>query len=788
MSAVEAPAMSVQHWSERRFVYFSGQFDTHKETGEDYKTQALGKVFGMKPGSKPKGAGLACIPSTYHDFDAREHAVQRERGSYIALTGDVDTGNHSLDAIKDAVTTFAPGCAWMVYSSPHARPGDMRWRILLPLADEQPFDTWHDAQIAFYAYMEARGIVMDYALARAAQPVYLPNVPDVHAKSGTTLRGEDGKPLYYTSAHSGTDAPGIDLNTGQIAQGIAAIRHQRAIDEQERERIRREAEQRRANRPRGDSASLIEDFNTENSVATMLEICGYEQSPRNADDWRSPYQTGETYATRVIGSKWVSLSASDTAAGIGEKCSAGCFGDAYDLFVHYKHGNDHKSAFRALHAERRASSGNVIYPAQFEPPAWLDEIAPHDEAPDYWYDGEPDLPDVAEPPAPSLSIVDAFDFDEAQIPPRPWLIPGVMLSGYTHMLAAPGGSGKSLFTLQLAITLAKGEAWGGFHPRRKARSLIINVEDDIHEQRRRLAAARRVMGDCSDIKGMILLAEDASDIVVAKAGANERAIIATPIVDELRRYIINNQVDTIIVDPFAETFEGDENDNSQVKWAMRIWRDEIARATGCAVYLVHHTTKHAQNGAGDANVVRGAGAIVNSTRITATLMPMSEQDAAAIGIEPDERHLYVRYDDAKANQSLKTGQARWFRKESLTLANGNDDYPPDEVGALVPWFPPDTFDGLSLHMVTTILEHIDKGLDDGSRYKLSTKGGTVASGRWAGCAVMAIADIGEAQARKIIDTWQRNNVLIEKAYSCPVRRRSENGVFAPIENRPGDRK
>jgi hypothetical protein len=119
-----------QHWSDRRFVYFKGQFDTHIETGEDYPTQALAKLFKMAPGNKPKGAGLACIPSTYADFDAREHAAQRERGRFIALAGDVDSGNHSLDAIREGVTAFVNGAAWMIYSSPHARPDDMRWRII----------------------------------------------------------------------------------------------------------------------------------------------------------------------------------------------------------------------------------------------------------------------------------------------------------------------------------------------------------------------------------------------------------------------------------------------------------------------------------------------------------------------------------------------------------------------------------------------------------------------------------------------------------------------------------
>ncbi|WP_155459101.1 hypothetical protein, partial [Streptococcus pneumoniae] len=77
---------------------------------------------------------------------------------------------------------------------------------------------------------------------------------------------------------------------------MAAIQRKRADDEKKREAMRAEAEQRRANKPRGTEASLIDDFNASNSVATMLEVCGYEQSPRDARDWKSPLQTGDTYA------------------------------------------------------------------------------------------------------------------------------------------------------------------------------------------------------------------------------------------------------------------------------------------------------------------------------------------------------------------------------------------------------------------------------------------------------------------------------------------------------------
>lgn len=355
-----------------------------------------------------------------------------------------------------------------------------------------------------------------------------------------------------------------------------------------------------------------------------------------------------------------------------------------------------------------------------------------------------------------IQTVDAFAFDECDIPPRPWIIPGVMLAGYTHMLVAPGGSGKSLFTLQLAMTLASGEPWGEFKPRKRFKTLLINVEDDLHEQRRRLAAARHVMQpDMSKVAGMIRLAADPESIVVARSDATRKAVVATPIVGALRRYIEANDIDVLIVDPFAETFEGDENSNSEVKWAMKIWRDEIAKPTGCAVYLVHHTTKHAANGAGDADIVRGAGAIVNSTRISATLMPMTVEEAEAVGITAAERHFYVRYDDAKANQSLKTGTARWFEKVSVELANATPDAPADEVGALRPWRIPDPFDGLTVSHLKRVQTAVGNG----------TWRENQQANEWVGVAVAdaLMMDVGNAKDRKriayLVREWIKNDVL-----------------------------
>lgn len=578
-----------QGWATRRFVYFKGQFDTRIATGEDYPTQALAKVFAMAPGDKPKGAGLACIPSTYHDYDAREHAAQRERGRFIALTGDVDSGNHSLDAIREGVTAFVTGAAWLIYSSPHARPDDMRWRIIIPLADEQPFEAWYDAQLAFYAFMEARGIAMDHALARAAQPVYLPNVPAVHAKTETPLRGADGKPLYFVREHSGTDKPGLDIADGIPAKGIAALRHQRLADEQAREVIRREAEARRAATPRGDGASLIEDFNAENSVATMLEICGYEQCPRNAEDWRSPHQTGETFATRIIGSKWVSLSASDTSAGLGSTCATGCYGDAYDLYVHFKHGGDHKAAFRALHAEKRAAQGNVVYPKQFEPPEWLDQVPGYDEMPEWADAGEVFEPDfeVVAGPQPKQHGTLPFEWAGQASPVLDglWLIDDWLpATGIAAVYGHPG-SGKSFLVLDMAAAVASGTEWAGRHVER---GLVVYVVAEGQTGFRNRLYAMQQAGR---------IAPDAPFV-----------FIPTPIDMQAPDGDLQTLMETIhkvseqagvspamlVIDTLSKTFgAGKENTDDMASYVANCQR--VSSAFDCLTVVVHHRPKDSES-------------------------------------------------------------------------------------------------------------------------------------------------------------------------------------------------
>ena len=100
--------------------------------------------------------------------------------------------------------------------------------------------------------------------------------------------------------------------------------------------------------------------------------------------------------------------------------------------------------------------------------------------------------------------------------------------------------------------------------------------------------------------------------------------------------------------------------------ASKAWRT-VARATNCAILLVHHVRKGQVL---DIDAARGAKALTDSARVGLLLSPMSEEDAKEIGIEKDGRFQYVRLDNAKVNLSPRASKASWFQLQQVSLGNG----------------------------------------------------------------------------------------------------------------------
>jgi hypothetical protein len=256
------------------------------------------------------------------------------------------------------------------------------------------------------------------------------------------------------------------------------------------------------------------------------------------------------------------------------------------------------------------------------------------------------------------------------------------LRGNLTLKVAPPGVGKSTLGIEQAVAIVTGRPITEQEVHEQTKVWIYNNEDDADELKRRLAAVLQHWDiPLAEVRGRLALNSGADrPLLVAKV---DRAgtVIRMPDVDACIEHIRAHRIGAFIVDPFVETHEVTENSNEQIK-AVAVMFREIARAGNCAVVLVHHTAKPPQGSsdghAGNLNTSRGASALAGVARIVHTLFSMSARDAEQHGVDDEERHLFVRLDDAKANLGLISGRARWFRRVGVTIANG------DEVGVLVP--------------------------------------------------------------------------------------------------------
>lgn len=656
-----------QAWASRAVVTFHGQHDTHVPevvtkdgeiianpnpgAGKPYGTLTLGEIFTMEPGAEPKSSGRAFIPSTYHEYDARAHKVQRDHGLFVTLAADIDKGNHPLKQVQSIVSGICRDAAWLIYASAHACPGDMRWRVIIPLATPLAFDEWNDAQNALFNVLDRFGLECDRALQRAAQPVYLPNVPASHAKTGEPLRDDDGKPRFYERATSGTAAPAIDLSRGPISSDIALIKQQREAEERDRQRLRAEAEKRRAERPVDASASVIGDFNGSNTIATLLQLYGYEQCPRNGDDWRSPMQTGESYATRIMGDTWVSLSGSDAGAGLGAKHPSGCYGDAYDLFLHFEHGGDHKAAFRQLYAERRAAQPYSAPPAPQEgDPGWTDLPEGPIEAEEVLVEPVGDI--EVEPGSDALGFdIMAWTMDryEGDAPPITWLCENTIPQGVPALFAAMGGIGKSFIALDLALEIAAGvmrpstrKVLGGT-VLAQGSVVVLSAEDNKDSIHRRIdridAGGRRQAGQGRAFVIPLPEVGGPMPLITGDRGEFKRTEKFDALVRQLKRI---TDLKLVIIDPLQAFVTADITKDPAAGQFMWSAFAQICAETGATVIACHHMRKEGMtkidSADGAREAIRGSTALIDGARATYALWPTGEETAQRICQELGVEH------------------------------------------------------------------------------------------------------------------------------------------------------
>lgn|GEM_PF-1729210 len=335
-----------------------GQSDTHalvlndgrrngsSDAGKPYVGITGVEITAMikNPPSVEKSRAQWIIGSDYMEHDARDHDAQRQNGRFHVLTLDIDKNNPSIHEVKSAVKAVCGDGSLLIYSTKSATPENMKWRAVIPLAAPIAGADYAETSNAFFDLIEdaSQGaIIPDRALARPGQLFFLPNRGDFYEYD--IVRGSR-----------------LILTGSKILERFNLNRTKRKAAEDEAAAARaRKAADRAANKI-DETESPGQIFNVRHSVADLLAKYGYTQDGQS-NDWRSPYQSSGSFATRNYGDYWISLSDSDLSAKIGAQSKNGhSFGDAFDLFAHFEHGGDPSKAAIAyakeinLYAERDA--------------------------------------------------------------------------------------------------------------------------------------------------------------------------------------------------------------------------------------------------------------------------------------------------------------------------------------------------------------------------------------------------------------------------------------------------
>jgi hypothetical protein len=390
-----------------------------------------------------------------------------------------------------------------------------------------------------------------------------------------------------------------------------------------------------------------------------------------------------------------------------------------------------------------------------------------------------------EPASPEPAGLGEYDFGEdTTLPtPREWLLGTTFCRTFLSSLIAAGGTGKTSVRYLQFLSLVTGRNLSGEHVHKRSRVLVISLEDDIKELKRRFLAVMKYYGvSHDDVKGWLFTAAPGRSAgKILETDKSGRRIIEGQLRENIEAAIIRRKPELVSIDPFVKSHAIGENDNTLIDMVAQVLTD-LAAKYNIGIDAPHHVAKGDAD-PGNADKGRGASSLKDAARLVKTLTAMSVEEAKAFGIDPENRCDYLRVDNGKVNLVRRGGAAQWFKLHGQPLDNGTDDYPNgDTIQVAVPWTPPETWADMPDVLLNKILDKIAAGLPKGERYSDHNRAGDRAA--WMAITSMA-PHKSEGQAKEIIKAWVKNGVLVADEYESPERRTKVTGLYVDDAKRPG---
>lgn len=226
-----------------------------------------------------------------------------------------------------------------------------------------------------------------------------------------------------------------------------------------------------------------------------------------------------------------------------------------------------------------------------------------------------DLGAVA-PPLPEICFMEEFVVNPPVAPPQ--LIEGVLHQGCKMILGGTSKSNKSWCLLDLALSVASGQAWWG-RKCAKVPVVYVNFELQPWALAERLGALCVARPECKFSKQMLALWN--------LRGHNADISLLRP---KLEEQLGKHQFGLIILDPAYKVLGNrDENANGEIASLMNEF-EALAQKTGAAIVVAHHFAKGDSTAKNPMDRMSGAGAWARDPDSIMVLTPHEEPDCFTV--------------------------------------------------------------------------------------------------------------------------------------------------------------
>lgn len=256
---------------------------------------------------------------------------------------------------------------------------------------------------------------------------------------------------------------------------------------------------------------------------------------------------------------------------------------------------------------------------------------------------------------------------EGKAPAVQWLVKDILPMSCPCLLAAAGGTGKGMMSLDLALSVAQKNTglfdlnkkeWLGREVAASGSCVILSAEDSKDSIHQRLEALDPTGERRKAARGnlfIVPLPNSGGPVQLVTAENYGKRFAATPAYENLKRQLrrIPN-LKLINIDPLASFVGCDVNADPQAGAFVQGLLASLAEETGACVLVAHHMSKPKGgiNGAGDArNAVRGTTALVDGVRLAMAVWQASKEtcDKVNKGILPKSRRDIFEFAVVKAN-------------------------------------------------------------------------------------------------------------------------------------------